>query len=154
MALFSLLSYRTQDHQPRNGTTHHELGPPPLITDWENTSQLYLMEAFPQLRLLPLWWLKLVSSWHKISQYKDLPCYVQTKGSKDGTPNNLGSAFRIQHSAHLESQIKVAGMLPPAMSHVLSDQYPIHQRPSKADNPFPWSLAGTHVSLHPSSAPD
>ena len=24
--LFSLLFYRTQDHQPRDGTTHHELG--------------------------------------------------------------------------------------------------------------------------------
>jgi hypothetical protein len=29
--LLSLLSYRTQDHQPRDGTTHNGLGPPPLI---------------------------------------------------------------------------------------------------------------------------
>jgi hypothetical protein len=29
--LLSLLSYRTQDHQPRDGTTHSGLGPPPLI---------------------------------------------------------------------------------------------------------------------------
>jgi len=28
--LLSLLSYRTQDHQPRNGTTHNGLGPPTL----------------------------------------------------------------------------------------------------------------------------
>jgi len=28
----SLLSYRTQDHQPRDGTTHHGLGPPTLTT--------------------------------------------------------------------------------------------------------------------------
>jgi hypothetical protein len=27
--LFSLFSYRTQDHQPRDGTTHNGLGPPP-----------------------------------------------------------------------------------------------------------------------------
>ena len=26
--LLSLLSYRTQDHKPRDGTTHNELGPP------------------------------------------------------------------------------------------------------------------------------
>jgi hypothetical protein len=35
-----------------------------LITNWENALQLDLLEAFPQLRLLPLWWLQLVSSWH------------------------------------------------------------------------------------------
>jgi len=27
--LLSLLSYRTQDHQPRDGTAHNGLGPPP-----------------------------------------------------------------------------------------------------------------------------
>ena len=32
-ALLSLLSYRTQDHQPREGATHNELSPPPLITN-------------------------------------------------------------------------------------------------------------------------
>ena len=31
--LFELLSYRTQDHQPRNGTTHNELGPLLLFTN-------------------------------------------------------------------------------------------------------------------------
>jgi hypothetical protein len=30
-------------------------GPSPLITNWENAPQLYLMEAFPQLNLLSLW---------------------------------------------------------------------------------------------------
>jgi hypothetical protein len=30
-------------------------GPPPLITNWENASQLEFMEAFPQLKLLSLW---------------------------------------------------------------------------------------------------
>ena len=30
--LLSLLSYRTQVYQPRDGTTHNGLGPPPLIT--------------------------------------------------------------------------------------------------------------------------
>jgi hypothetical protein len=28
--LLSLLSYRTQDYQPRDGTTHNRLGPPTL----------------------------------------------------------------------------------------------------------------------------
>jgi hypothetical protein len=37
MACHSLLSYRTQDHQPRDGSTHSGLGPPPSITNWENT---------------------------------------------------------------------------------------------------------------------
>ena len=30
--LLSLLSYRTQDHHPRDGTTHSGLGSSPLIT--------------------------------------------------------------------------------------------------------------------------
>jgi len=30
--LLSLLSYRTQDHQPRNDATNNGLGPPPPIT--------------------------------------------------------------------------------------------------------------------------
>jgi hypothetical protein len=53
--LLSLLSYRTQDYQPRDGTTHNGLGPPSLITNWENAFQLDFMEAFPQGRLLSLW---------------------------------------------------------------------------------------------------
>jgi hypothetical protein len=51
--LLSLLSYRTQDYQPRDGTTHK--GPYPLVTNWENALQLDLIEAFPQLKLLSLW---------------------------------------------------------------------------------------------------
>ena len=51
--LASLLSYRTQDHQVRDGTTHNGLGPPPLITNKENALQLDLMEAFSQLRFPP-----------------------------------------------------------------------------------------------------
>jgi hypothetical protein len=31
----------------------------PLITNWENALQLDLMEAFPQLKLLSLWYLQL-----------------------------------------------------------------------------------------------
>jgi hypothetical protein len=31
--LLSLPSYRTQDRQPRDGTTHNGLGPPPSITN-------------------------------------------------------------------------------------------------------------------------
>jgi hypothetical protein len=55
--LLSLLSYRTK-------TTSPEMEPPtrglsPLITYWENALQLDLMEAFPQLKLLSLWYLQL-----------------------------------------------------------------------------------------------
>mgnify|MGYP001058360618 CR=1 FL=1 len=31
--LLNLLSYRTQNHQPKDGTTHYGLGPPTLITN-------------------------------------------------------------------------------------------------------------------------
>ena len=31
--LLSLLSYRTQDYQPRDGATHNGLDPPPFITN-------------------------------------------------------------------------------------------------------------------------
>ena len=36
--LLSLLSYRTHDHQPRDGTTQHRLGPPPSITNFKRCS--------------------------------------------------------------------------------------------------------------------
>jgi hypothetical protein len=49
-SLLSLLSYRTQDHQPRDGTVHYERGSSPLITNWGTALQL---EGFSQLRLLP-----------------------------------------------------------------------------------------------------
>ena len=52
--LLGLLSYRTRDHQPRDGTAHHGLGPPPLITNGENALELDLIKAFPQLRHLLL----------------------------------------------------------------------------------------------------
>jgi hypothetical protein len=60
--LLSLLSYRTK-------TTCPEMVPPtrglsPLITNWENASQLDLMETFPQLKLL----LCDNSSWVKLTQ--------------------------------------------------------------------------------------
>jgi hypothetical protein len=66
--LFSLLSYRIQDYQPRDGPTHKE--PLPLITNWENALQLDLMEAFPQLKLLSLSYLQLCQVDIKTSQYK------------------------------------------------------------------------------------
>jgi hypothetical protein len=55
LGLLSLLFYRTQNHQPWDDTTHHGQGPPLWISNWENALQLDLTEAFPQLRLLPLW---------------------------------------------------------------------------------------------------
>jgi hypothetical protein len=40
--LLSLVSYRIQNHQLRDGTTHNGLDPPTLITDYENLLQTYL----------------------------------------------------------------------------------------------------------------
>jgi hypothetical protein len=53
--LLSLLSYRTQDQQPRDGTTHNALGPP--HQPWRLDYSPIFSEVFSQLRLLPLWWL-------------------------------------------------------------------------------------------------
>ena len=64
--LLSLLSYRTQDYQPREMVPPTR-GPSPLITNWENALQLDLMEAFPQLKLLSLSQLCQVDT--KLSQY-------------------------------------------------------------------------------------
>jgi hypothetical protein len=54
--LLSLLSYRTQDHQPRDGTTHSEQDLPTSIINQENAlqafSQANLREAFSPLKLL------------------------------------------------------------------------------------------------------
>jgi hypothetical protein len=48
--LLRLLSYRTQDHQAKDGTAHNGLGPPPSITNHANVLQACLqpncMEAF------------------------------------------------------------------------------------------------------------
>ena len=52
--LLSLLSYRTQDHQPIDGTTHNSLGPPSSITNLKDTLQLDSMNAFSPTRLLSL----------------------------------------------------------------------------------------------------
>jgi hypothetical protein len=78
-SLLSLLSYRTQDYQSRDGTTHNGLGPLLLVTDWENTLQLALMQAFPQGRLLFLCWLQLVSSWHTKPANTTLKKFSHTK---------------------------------------------------------------------------
>jgi hypothetical protein len=51
--LLSLLSYRTKTTSPE--MVPPTRGPPPLITNWENTPQMDLVEAFPQLKLLSLW---------------------------------------------------------------------------------------------------
>ena len=50
----SLLSYRTQNYHLRDGSTPNGLSPPPLITNLEKAIELDLLEAFSQLRLLPL----------------------------------------------------------------------------------------------------
>ena len=59
--LLSTLSHRTQHHQMWDGTTHNGLGPTLLITNLENALQLDLMEAFPQVKLLSILQLQLVS---------------------------------------------------------------------------------------------
>jgi hypothetical protein len=46
------------------GMAPSTIGPPHLITNWENAPQLDLMETLPQLTPLSLWWLQPVSSWH------------------------------------------------------------------------------------------
>jgi hypothetical protein len=49
--------YRTQNLQPRDGTTHEGLGPLPSITTEENVLQVFLqadlMEAFSQSKFFP-----------------------------------------------------------------------------------------------------
>jgi hypothetical protein len=45
--LLSLLSYRTQDHEPKDRATHNGLGPP------RASLQSCLMEAFSQLTFPP-----------------------------------------------------------------------------------------------------
>ena len=63
-----LIEARTYQ-QARDGIIHM-LGPPPLITKWENTLLLYLMKTLPQLRLLSQMTLACVKLTHKISQYR------------------------------------------------------------------------------------
>jgi hypothetical protein len=66
--LLILLSYKTQDYQPRDATTHK--GPFPVITNWEDALQagshggISSPEA-PFSVVTPA-----VSSWHKTSQYR------------------------------------------------------------------------------------
>ena len=78
----SLLSYRTQDYQTRDGATHSGLYRPPLITNWENALQLDFMEAFPHLmRLLPLWWSSLCQV--------DMPKKKKKKKKKKASKNPI-----------------------------------------------------------------
>lgn len=49
--LLNLPSYRTRNQPPMDGTNHYGLGPPPLITKWENTLQLDVIKTLPRLRL-------------------------------------------------------------------------------------------------------
>jgi len=74
--VFSLLSYKTQDHEPRGGPTHNGLGTSPSITNSGKTLQAFLQSklingssklGFPQLRRL--WF---VLGQHKTIQYNDV----------------------------------------------------------------------------------
>ena len=50
--LLSLLSYKTQD-QPRSGPTYTELGPPAMLTNYENTLLVHLKPDL--LKVFSLW---------------------------------------------------------------------------------------------------
>lgn len=54
--MFRLLSYTTEDHLSRGGTSHSGRGPPISILSQENAPQLCprvnLMETIPQVRVL------------------------------------------------------------------------------------------------------
>lgn len=69
--LFILHPYRSQNHQPRDGTTHLELGLPPVITNWRNALQLDLIKAFSSL--MALTGVKLT---HKINKYSISKCSI------------------------------------------------------------------------------
>jgi hypothetical protein len=74
--LLSLLSCRTQGHQPRDGITHNQwMALPPLITNWENALQLDLMEAFPQERPFLCDNSSCVKLTHKTSH--STPCFLR-----------------------------------------------------------------------------
>lgn len=105
-------SYRTQNHLLRNGTAHHGLGPPLLITKWENALQLDHIEAFPQLRLLPLWWLQLGSSWHIKPASTTDPCQVNTHILSYSSPgfhikntNNLKKSHGLYKFKHIKISV-------------------------------------------------
>ena len=51
--LLSLLSYRTQDHQPRGGTTHNGLGPLKSLIKKMPYRLANQIEAISQLRFPP-----------------------------------------------------------------------------------------------------
>jgi hypothetical protein len=74
-SLHSLLSYRTQDHQPRDGGTHNRLGLCHHSLTIKMPYSWSLLEAFSQLRLLPLWWsLAYLKLAYKTSQYILFSC--------------------------------------------------------------------------------
>ena len=63
-------------------TTSPEMVPPtrglsPLITNWDNALQLDLMEAFPQLKLLSLWYLQLCQVDTKLASTQPLGNVLQ-----------------------------------------------------------------------------
>jgi hypothetical protein len=85
--LFSLLPYKTQDNQPRDGTTHNGLGPHTSITNQENVLQVCLkqdlMEAFSQLSVSPLQGLSLCQVDIKVSRILNKIVIKSTKTNLD-----------------------------------------------------------------------
>jgi hypothetical protein len=69
LLLLSCLVWFLIEPRTRDGTSHHGLNPTSLIINWEHALQMDLMEAFPQLRVLPLWWQACVNLTHKTIQH-------------------------------------------------------------------------------------
>jgi hypothetical protein len=93
--LFSLFSYKTQDDQPRNGTTFHGLGPLPLITNRESIFSYIswsLSSAEAPSSLMALAHVKLA---HKTSQSRSCILSVAT--------SSLLSAFCLPSGEQLDS---------------------------------------------------
>jgi hypothetical protein len=71
----------------------------PLITNWENAPQLDLMEAFPQLKLLSLWWLQLCQVDTKLASTPQW-LHCRLKGGRQ-VHIALSEDLSLVHSTHI-----------------------------------------------------
>lgn len=105
--LFTLLSYTTQDHLPRDGTAHSGQGPPMSVNNEENVtqtcSQANQREVILQLRSLPPRQLWFVSSWQKLTSILSLKVKKQQEQQeKQNSSTHKYSFFQegLTHSGH------------------------------------------------------
>ena len=85
-SFFNLLSYRTQDHLPRDGTIHSGLGPP----------HQSLIKSVPQADPWPIWWrhfLSQGSSSQVILAWVKLTPFLQQKKKKKIEERDLLNSF-------------------------------------------------------------